>query len=126
MAYGWLFLRFHPASLMDGQLVACSGTSTNPSLLYGLLPTIAIYFLPLFAVVPFSIEYNFTPSLGMDIPSEPIMMLLFGIGLFFVFSKAFHGNFSNYRHPITAILLLHFVWILISSINSQFQLFLPR
>jgi O-antigen ligase len=75
-----------------------------------------------FAVVPFSIEYNFAPNLGMDIPSEPIMMLLFGIGLLLFFSKAFHGNFSNYRHPITAILLLHFVWILISSINSQFPI----
>ena len=50
------------------------------------------------------------------------MMLLFGIGLLLFFSKAFHGNFSNYRHPITAILLLHFVWILISSINSQFPI----
>ena len=75
-----------------------------------------------FAVVPFSIEYNFTPTLGLDIPSEPIMMLLFGIGLLLFFSKAFHGNFSNYKHPITAILLLHFTWIFLTTLNSQFPL----
>ena len=82
---------------MDGQLVACSGTSTNPVVFMGYC-RLSQFILPLFAVVPFSIEYNFTPSLGMDIPSEPIMMLLFGIGLLLFFQRHFTVIF-----PTTAI-----------------------
>ncbi|MBK8701983.1 MAG: hypothetical protein IPN29_21405 [Saprospiraceae bacterium] len=54
-----------------------------------------------FALVPFSIEYNFTPSLGTDLPSEPIMLLLFGIGLLlFFFSVFFTPIFPNILTPL--------------------------
>ena len=121
----FFFLVFHPASLwMDNWLPALVPVLTP--LLYGLLPTIAIYFTS-FCCRSFSIEYNFTPSLGMDIPSELHHDATFGIGLLLFFQRHFHGNFSNYRHPITAILLASLCmgfWFHPSTLS--FQLFLPR
>ncbi|HRG21385.1 MAG TPA: O-antigen ligase family protein [Saprospiraceae bacterium] len=78
-----------------------------------------LYYL-FFALVPFSIEYNFTPSLGTDLPSEPIMMLLFGISLLLFCAKAFHSNLSRYINPISGLLLVHLMWIFITTLNSEY------
>ena len=38
-------------------------------------------FYVLLASIPWSIEYNFTPSLGTDLPDEPLMLLLAFVSL---------------------------------------------
>jgi O-antigen ligase len=78
-----------------------------------------IYYL-FFAVVPFSIEYNFTPSLGTDLPSEPLMWIMFGISLLLFASKwQSKDNGRVFGHPITLVLMCHLAWILVTTILSQ-------
>lgn len=84
-----------------------------------------------FFLLPFSIEYNFTPSLGTDLPSEPIMLVLFGVCILLFAQKVNKKGVEKYFHPITYLLLLHLGWILITAIASEhpvnsFKIFLAK
>lgn len=72
-----------------------------------------------FITVPFSIEYNFTSSLGTDLPSEPLMWLMFGTSLVIFSSKLGTANFKKYSNPITFLLVAHLCCFLISTVLSE-------
>lgn len=77
-----------------------------------------IFFLLIF-LIPWSIEYNFTPTLGTDLPDEPLMLLTAGLFLLNWVYKPGYLDKSTWRHPVIALLLFHFTWIIFSVIFSS-------
>ena len=76
-----------------------------------------LYFL-LILVMPLSIEVNLPGGFSTDLPTEPIVI---GLMLVFVFTAFLNptilkGDF--FMHPISILLVIHFGWILSSSIFS--------
>jgi O-antigen ligase len=90
-----------------------------------------VVFYIFFLLLPFSVEYNFTPSLGTDLPSEPLMIIMLGITLILFSSRVGSINLARFYHPITILLLLHLAWIFVSTVLSQspmlsFKVFLAK
>jgi len=74
-------------------------------LLYGLL-----------ASIPWSIEYNVSPSLGTDLPDEPLMLLLSFAVLAWMASRAEWKK--AWQHPLLLIVLLQLGWMLVALATS--------
>ncbi len=120
--------------------VACSVYAANP--LFSLIPFIIlfgvwvikdysnIYYL-FFLLIPFSIEYNFTPSLGTDLPSEPLMWMMLGISILIFCQKWKNIKSARYFNAITFALGIHISWFFIAMILSEnmmlsFKVFLAK
>ena len=76
-----------------------------------------IFFCLIF-LLPWSIEYNFTATLGTDLPDEPLMLLTAALFLINWIYQPRVLERSVWKHPLIGILLLHFFWIIISVIFS--------
>jgi len=76
-------------------------------------------FLLLIFLLPWSIEYNFTPSLGTDLPDEPLMLVTAVLFLSNWFYKPSILSPSVWRHPLISLLILHFAWIIVTVIFSS-------
>src|SRR5688572_13520590 len=77
-----------------------------------------ITFLLLVLSIPFSVEYNFTPTLGTDIPDEALMLL---VTFLFAAKCIYHPSSidrSALYHPLVIILLVHLVWIAVTLVFS--------
>lgn len=76
-----------------------------------------VFFLLLFSI-PLSFEYNFSPTLGTDIPDE--LLMLFVSGLFIAYWLYFPGSISKKTllHPLILLLFILFGWTLITVIFS--------
>ncbi len=74
------------------------------------------FFTPL-AVNMTQFEFN----VGISMPTEPLM---FGVLLLFVLKLLYQNNFEAkvWKHPMTIIIGLQFLWIFITSITSQYPL----
>ena len=89
-------------------------------------------FYILFALLPFSMEYYFDSlGLGMDIPSEPLMLLLTSVFLLILIKDKMVFPKSYFFHPIFLLLFIHIFWIFITSVNSthpwiSFKFFLAK
>ena len=89
---------------------------------YILILDYKLIYLLLFMCIPFSIEYYSPAGIGLDIPTELLMLLLTGIG-FVVFAQNIKNISIDYiKHPICYLIILHVCWIFISSITSTNQL----
>lgn len=95
-----------------------------PLVFLGILTVVKDYrylYFGIFLLLPFSVEVNFG-SLGTDLPSEPMMLTLTGVALLvFIF------NFKNIPkkivyHPISALLLIHLMWILVTVFFAKIPL----
>ena len=87
-----------------------------------LLKDFRILYYGFFALLPFSVEVQLG-SFGTDLPSEPMMLVLTGIALL-LFLKNFASIPRKYiYHPLSAILIVHIAWILVTSIFSQIPVF---
>ena len=72
--------------------------------------------------IPWSIEYNFTPSLGTDLPDEPLMLLAaFAAIVLLVFRKE-EWSRKDFLHPLLLIIILQFVWTSFTVIGSTDKL----
>ncbi|MCX6286312.1 MAG: O-antigen ligase family protein [Bacteroidetes bacterium] len=62
---------------------------------------------------------QFEFNVGISLPTEPLM---FGVLLLFVLKLFYDNNFDPkvWKHPMTIIIGFQFLWILITSITSQF------
>ena len=70
-----------------------------------------LYYLFLL-IIPFSVEVYLPNGLGTDLPSEPLMWAITGLGLLLFISKSWSNtNISKYNTPITGLLLAHLLWI---------------
>lgn len=77
-----------------------------------------IFFLLLFTL-PLSTEITFSNGWGTDLPTEPLMLLLFAIFPIWIAWNPQLLNKKFLTHPITIILLIHLFWVLITTLNSS-------
>ncbi len=75
-----------------------------------------------FLLVPFSVEVELPGGLATDLPTEPFMWFLTGVGTLLFIHRLDKISFSKYQSPITLILLLHLLWIGISILFSTHTL----
>jgi O-antigen ligase len=76
-----------------------------------------IYFLML-ATIPISIEFEIG-SFGTDLPSEPLILLLFLISIVWFFKNWREIDARFLKHPITWMLLVHLSWMLVCVVMSM-------
>lgn len=79
-----------------------------------------IPFLLLIASIPFSIEYQYSPALGTDLPDEVLMWLVTVLVVFYLVYLSAKPNPEIIRHPIIICLIVVLAWSIVSSINSTF------
>ncbi len=75
-------------------------------------------FLLLICSLPFSFEYNFTDSLGTDIPDEALMLLVSFVFLGFWLYAPASIEKQTWRHPLLVLLFIHMAWIGVTTISS--------
>ena len=80
-----------------------------------------LFFLLLFTL-PFSFEYNFSSSLGTDLPDEPLMVLVSILFLFFwIYSKKIISK-NILSHPLLALLFISIMWSVLTVVFSSEKL----
>ena len=107
---------------------------TLPLLLILLLATVADFkmvFLGIFCLLPISAELELPGGLGTDFPSEPFMVYLMLCLILYILGNPRKIDYKFYNHPMTQLLLLHFVWIGVSALFAQiflisFKFFLAK
>ncbi len=72
--------------------------------------------------IPFSVEMYLPNGLGTDLPSEPIMLAITGIGLLLFISRIKEIDYSYLYNPITVLLILHICWIAITAVGAQYPI----
>lgn len=94
--------------------------AATPLVVLGLLlviKDIRVVYYGFFAILPLSVEVQFG-ALGTDLPSEPLMLLLTGIAFILFLQNLRHIPRRIIYHPISALLLIHIGWILVTAIFS--------
>ena len=76
-------------------------------------------FLLLFITIPLSSEFQVTNSLGTDLPSEPLMWLLFGVWILMLCHRKSVRSSTVFYHPLTWFIAMHLAWIFIASLYSS-------
>lgn len=76
-----------------------------------------IFFL-LLVSLPFSMEYNFSPGLGTDLPDEPLMLLTSFLFLAYWMYKPASLPKKMIQHPLLLLLLLLLAWTTVTVIFS--------
>ena len=61
-------------------------------------------------------------SMGTDLPSEPMMVMLLGIALLWMLTKTTTLDKKLFLHPISLVMICHLAWIAFSSLHSTFPL----
>ncbi len=93
-----------------------------PLLWAGVLLTIRdvriLYYL-LFACIPVSFPVFLPGGFGTDLPTEPLMLVLTGLGLLLGLHRLGQGDLRFLRHPVSLLLALHIGWIAITTLTSQ-------
>ncbi len=79
-----------------------------------------IYFL-LFATIPISTEVFLSNGLSTDLPSEPLIIGLTLVYLLQLMSRPDKIDANFWKHPLTIILLMHFLWTVFTSVLSSNQ-----
>lgn len=77
-----------------------------------------IYFL-LMACIPLSTEVVLPNGFGTDLPDEPLIVGLFLVSIPFLFHNIHRISSKFILHPISLLLLLHFSWILLCTLQSK-------
>jgi O-antigen ligase len=65
--------------------------------------------------IPWSVEYNFNPHLGTDLPDEPLMLLM-SLSIFIWF--LYRGKVNGRLHPVLLLIVLQLIWSGVSVITS--------
>ena len=76
----------------------------------------AYLFYALMAAIPWSIEYSVTPTLGTDLPDEP-MMLLLSFSVIVLLGRYKYG-WKKAMHPLLFLLAAQVLWMLLASVAS--------
>lgn len=117
------------------------GTAVNQPALFG-LPLLALLgyitlidfrkiFWLLLLIIPFSMEVTLPGGLGTDLPAEPLMLLLLFVYLVFALQHPEKLRRGFLFHPITLLVLLHLIWIGVTTITAanllvSFKFFLAK
>lgn len=78
-----------------------------------------LLFYLFFAILPFSIEIQLG-SLGTDLPSEPMMVMMVGIAVLWLVTRMKEIDKQIWIHPISLVIVSHLAWIIFTSIYSSF------
>ncbi len=86
-------------------------------LIWGLTDFRRLYFL-IWATIPFAVEVDLPGGLSTDFPAEPLMwMCCFMLpAYFYLYHKEI--DFRFIWHPLFIILVIHFSWIILTSVTS--------
>jgi O-antigen ligase len=76
-------------------------------------------FYLLMGCIPFSTEVELPGGFGTDLPTEPLMLGLLGVGFLFLIKnlRTISGRFL--KHPISIFILFHFAWIILTTVLSE-------
>ncbi|MFN0276080.1 MAG: O-antigen ligase family protein [Chitinophagales bacterium] len=88
-------------------------------LAYQLLIDFRPVFYLLLLITPLSIEFAISDGFSTDLPTEPLEIILMFTFIFYVILRRENINVAFLNHPVTIILLLHFLWMCIATIYSQ-------
>ncbi len=78
----------------------------------------SIFFL-LIAFIPFSTEVYLPNGLGTDLPTEPLIVGLMLVYLLHLLGQPRRFDALFFLHPISLLLLLHLLWVFISTLTSS-------
>ncbi len=81
-----------------------------------------VFYLLLISI-PLSMEVYLPGGLGTDLPIEPLIVGLMLVYLLYIAAKPKLTNGHFIRHPITLLLLAHFVWIVVATLCSEIFVF---
>lgn len=81
------------------------------------------FYYTLLFFIPLSTEIDVTESLGTDLPTEPLMVGLMLLVLFYLIKNIQKIDFSFFRNSIMLFLFIHIVWIFATTISSTVPLF---
>ena len=70
-----------------------------------------------FALLPFSIEFQLG-SFGTDLPSEPLMIAMLGMGMVYCLVHAPRIHSRLFLHPISLVIITQLAWIAFTAIYS--------
>ncbi len=89
-----------------------------------------VFYLLIF-FIPLSTHLEIPGGLALDLPTEPLMVGLMLIYLAHSVRHAHRRDIAFLNHPITLLLLLHFVWTFVATITSShpmvsFKFFLAK
>lgn len=90
-----------------------------------------IYYL-LLLLLPLTAEVSLPNGLAIDLPAEPIMIVLMTIFFFYLITQKLKKQYIAFvKHPLAQLVLIHFTWILISVLFSSifiiaFKFFLAK
>lgn len=79
-------------------------------------------YLLMWAMIPFSIELDLPGGFSTDFPAEPMMWMVCILLIGYVFVHHQKLDFSFLFHPVFILLLLHFFWIIVTTILSDVPL----
>ena len=79
-----------------------------------------LYFL-FFFVLPFSIEIQIG-SIGIDLPTEPMMIGLMGLGVLLLAKNLKEVKAALWTHPIAVVIFLHIMWIGLTALTSTYPI----
>ncbi|GIV34962.1 MAG: hypothetical protein KatS3mg031_2497 [Chitinophagales bacterium] len=78
-----------------------------------------IYYLMLL-MIPFTTEFSIPGAFTIELPAEPLAVLLTGVLLMYLLTNRFERDF--FRDPVIQVLLIHMIWIGITVIFSEKKL----
>lgn len=79
---------------------------------------ISFVFLLLLVTIPFSAEYQLSPTLGTDLPDEPLMLITAWLFSCYFFYKPGTLTKEHFNHPLFLLLIFSIAWILITALFS--------
>lgn len=120
-AYGLFILAFTLLGFYFNQKALFVIPAVFPLVYLAITDFKKIYFALLF-LIPLSIEFQVTESLGTDLPTEPLMIgLMLALILYFI-KNAKKIDFSFFLNPIMILLGIHLFWIFLTSFTSLIPL----
>ncbi len=75
-----------------------------------------------FLVLPFTIEYYLPNGFGIDIPGEPVLIIITFFTFIFIAARYSNLNLGYLKNPFVIIISAHLVWILFTTLfaNNSF------
>ncbi len=77
----------------------------------------------LFFLIPLSTEMDLPGGVNLDFPDEVLMLSIYLIALLWFAHHLFQLDLTWFYHPVSLLLLIHFLWIFIAAINAEIPLY---
>ena len=110
----WAFLVLSFFSIFGAVLLKTPALMALPLVIVGayfiLLDFRRLFYL-LILTIPLSTEMSIGGGVGIDFPSEPIMLTVTGLFLFVFILKPHLIDLQFLKHPFVFLLFLHWIWI---------------